>query len=119
MRPVCLPEASLQLPDWTECELSGYGKHEECKCRQVVGSQPLPWAGRPIPPRKGHAALSSPRHTHTPRARDHLLHLSAEEQCTSQVAGMLASDAEPGVCEFGLLDHSLGFIIFMMHLLAA
>lgn len=29
VRPICLPEASLQLPDWTECELSGYGKHEE------------------------------------------------------------------------------------------
>ncbi|XP_037668859.1 tissue-type plasminogen activator isoform X1 [Choloepus didactylus] len=25
---VCLPEADLQLPDWTECEASGYGKHE-------------------------------------------------------------------------------------------
>ncbi|KAL1772963.1 tissue-type plasminogen activator [Sigmodon hispidus] len=25
----CLPEPNLQLPDWTECELSGYGKHEE------------------------------------------------------------------------------------------
>ncbi|NP_001076238.1 tissue-type plasminogen activator precursor [Oryctolagus cuniculus] len=29
VRLVCLPDASLQLPDWTECELSGYGKHEE------------------------------------------------------------------------------------------
>ncbi|XP_045142790.1 tissue-type plasminogen activator [Echinops telfairi] len=28
VRPVCLPEAGLQLPDWTECELSGYGRHE-------------------------------------------------------------------------------------------
>uniref|UniRef100_A0A8C7ENQ0 t-plasminogen activator n=1 Tax=Neovison vison TaxID=452646 RepID=A0A8C7ENQ0_NEOVI len=28
VRAVCLPEATLQLPDWTECELSGYGKHE-------------------------------------------------------------------------------------------
>ncbi|ELW71416.1 Tissue-type plasminogen activator [Tupaia chinensis] len=28
IRPVCLPEAGLQLPAWTECELSGYGKHE-------------------------------------------------------------------------------------------
>ncbi|XP_055972887.1 tissue-type plasminogen activator isoform X1 [Sorex fumeus] len=28
VRPVCL-EAGLQLPDWTECEISGYGKHEE------------------------------------------------------------------------------------------
>lgn len=28
VRTVCLPEADLQLPDWTECELSGYGKHE-------------------------------------------------------------------------------------------
>nr|XP_020015065.1 tissue-type plasminogen activator [Castor canadensis] len=26
---VCLPDPDLQLPDWTECELSGYGKHEE------------------------------------------------------------------------------------------
>ncbi|KAM5264893.1 tissue-type plasminogen activator isoform 2-T2 [Ctenodactylus gundi] len=26
---VCLPTADLRLPDWTECELSGYGKHEE------------------------------------------------------------------------------------------
>ncbi|XP_048186395.1 tissue-type plasminogen activator [Perognathus longimembris pacificus] len=29
VRPICLPEPNLQLPDWTECELSGYGKHEE------------------------------------------------------------------------------------------
>uniref|UniRef100_A0A8C5VQZ8 Plasminogen activator n=1 Tax=Microcebus murinus TaxID=30608 RepID=A0A8C5VQZ8_MICMU len=28
VRAACLPEAGLQLPDWTECELSGYGKHE-------------------------------------------------------------------------------------------
>ncbi|XP_028382658.1 tissue-type plasminogen activator isoform X5 [Phyllostomus discolor] len=28
VRAVCLPEADLQLPDWTECELSGYGKHD-------------------------------------------------------------------------------------------
>ncbi|XP_029411516.1 tissue-type plasminogen activator isoform X2 [Nannospalax galili] len=28
VRTVCLPDASLQLPDWTECEISGYGKHE-------------------------------------------------------------------------------------------
>ncbi|XP_037382051.1 tissue-type plasminogen activator [Talpa occidentalis] len=28
VRTICLPEANLQLPDWTECELSGYGKHE-------------------------------------------------------------------------------------------
>ncbi|XP_029459570.1 tissue-type plasminogen activator [Rhinatrema bivittatum] len=28
-RTACLPEPSLQLPDWTECEVSGYGKHEE------------------------------------------------------------------------------------------
>uniref|UniRef100_F7HV91 Tissue-type plasminogen activator n=1 Tax=Callithrix jacchus TaxID=9483 RepID=F7HV91_CALJA len=28
VRTVCLPVADLQLPDWTECELSGYGKHE-------------------------------------------------------------------------------------------
>ncbi|XP_043840653.1 tissue-type plasminogen activator isoform X1 [Dromiciops gliroides] len=29
VRPICLPDAGLQMPDWTECELSGYGKHEE------------------------------------------------------------------------------------------
>ncbi|XP_053257564.1 tissue-type plasminogen activator isoform X1 [Podarcis raffonei] len=29
VRPVCLPEPGLKLPDWTECEISGYGKHEE------------------------------------------------------------------------------------------
>ncbi|XP_010615406.1 tissue-type plasminogen activator isoform X4 [Fukomys damarensis] len=28
VRTACLPAADLQLPDWTECELSGYGKHE-------------------------------------------------------------------------------------------
>ncbi|KAG8141226.1 putative Plasminogen activator protein, partial [Naja naja] len=28
VRPVCLPDAGLKLPDWTECEVSGYGKHE-------------------------------------------------------------------------------------------
>ncbi|XP_006897052.1 PREDICTED: tissue-type plasminogen activator [Elephantulus edwardii] len=28
VRPACLPEPNLQLPDWTECELSGYGRHE-------------------------------------------------------------------------------------------
>ncbi|XP_004633125.1 tissue-type plasminogen activator [Octodon degus] len=28
VRTVCLPDADLQLPDWTECELSGYGRHE-------------------------------------------------------------------------------------------
>nr|P98119.1 RecName: Full=Salivary plasminogen activator alpha 1; AltName: Full=DSPA alpha-1; Flags: Precursor [Desmodus rotundus]AAA31591.1 plasminogen activator alpha 1 [Desmodus rotundus]AAA31592.1 plasminogen activator alpha 1 [Desmodus rotundus] len=28
VRAICLPEANLQLPDWTECELSGYGKHK-------------------------------------------------------------------------------------------
>ncbi|XP_075457642.1 tissue-type plasminogen activator isoform X2 [Ascaphus truei] len=28
-RPVCIPEPGLTLPDWTECEVSGYGKHEE------------------------------------------------------------------------------------------
>ncbi|XP_051950947.1 tissue-type plasminogen activator-like isoform X2 [Xyrauchen texanus] len=27
--PACLPEPSLVLPDWTECEISGYGKEEE------------------------------------------------------------------------------------------
>ncbi|XP_028852986.1 tissue-type plasminogen activator isoform X2 [Denticeps clupeoides] len=27
--PACLPDASLQLPDWTECEISGYGKEHE------------------------------------------------------------------------------------------
>lgn len=29
--PVCLPEQGLVLPDWTECEISGYGKDTECK----------------------------------------------------------------------------------------
>lgn len=29
--PVCLPERGLVLPDWTECEISGYGKDTECK----------------------------------------------------------------------------------------
>ncbi|XP_053319028.1 tissue-type plasminogen activator [Spea bombifrons] len=28
-RPACLPEPKLTLPDWTECEMSGYGKLEE------------------------------------------------------------------------------------------
>uniref|UniRef100_A0A8D0E3N9 Plasminogen activator n=1 Tax=Salvator merianae TaxID=96440 RepID=A0A8D0E3N9_SALMN len=28
VRPVCLPEPGLKLPDWTECEISGYGKHD-------------------------------------------------------------------------------------------
>ncbi|XP_047448700.1 tissue-type plasminogen activator isoform X2 [Mugil cephalus] len=27
--PVCLPERGLVLPDWTECEISGYGKDKE------------------------------------------------------------------------------------------
>ncbi|XP_056889943.1 tissue-type plasminogen activator isoform X2 [Takifugu flavidus] len=27
--PVCLPERGLVLPDWTECEISGYGKTTE------------------------------------------------------------------------------------------
>ncbi|XP_061674048.1 tissue-type plasminogen activator isoform X2 [Syngnathoides biaculeatus] len=27
--PACLPEPSLVLPDWTECEISGYGKDSE------------------------------------------------------------------------------------------
>ena len=35
VRTVCLPEADLSLPDWTECELSGYGKHEACKWKEV------------------------------------------------------------------------------------
>ncbi|XP_063051507.1 tissue-type plasminogen activator isoform X1 [Engraulis encrasicolus] len=29
VRPVCLPDTKLQLPDWTECEISGYGKEHE------------------------------------------------------------------------------------------
>ncbi|XP_066495427.1 tissue-type plasminogen activator [Tiliqua scincoides] len=29
VRPVCLPEPGLKLPDWTECEVSGYGKHTQ------------------------------------------------------------------------------------------
>ncbi|XP_012814580.1 tissue-type plasminogen activator isoform X1 [Xenopus tropicalis] len=28
-RPACIPDSGLTLPDWTECEISGYGKHEE------------------------------------------------------------------------------------------
>lgn len=27
--PICLPDAKLKLPDWTECEISGYGKEHE------------------------------------------------------------------------------------------
>uniref|UniRef100_A0A8C9S3E0 Plasminogen activator n=1 Tax=Scleropages formosus TaxID=113540 RepID=A0A8C9S3E0_SCLFO len=27
--PACLPEPDLALPDWTECEISGYGKEHE------------------------------------------------------------------------------------------
>ncbi|KTF82316.1 hypothetical protein cypCar_00020839, partial [Cyprinus carpio] len=27
--PACLPDPNLVLPDWTECEISGYGKEEE------------------------------------------------------------------------------------------
>lgn len=27
--PACLPEPGLVLPDWTECEISGYGKAQE------------------------------------------------------------------------------------------
>ncbi|KAM4616005.1 tissue-type plasminogen activator [Polymixia lowei] len=27
--PACLPEPGLVLPDWTECEISGYGKDKE------------------------------------------------------------------------------------------
>ncbi|XP_060643171.2 tissue-type plasminogen activator [Anolis sagrei] len=29
VRPACLPDPGLKLPEWTECEVSGYGKHEE------------------------------------------------------------------------------------------
>ncbi|XP_032435223.1 tissue-type plasminogen activator isoform X2 [Xiphophorus hellerii] len=29
VHPVCLPERGLVLPDWTECEISGYGKNSE------------------------------------------------------------------------------------------
>ncbi|NWY07772.1 TPA protein, partial [Nothoprocta ornata] len=29
VRAACLPTPDLQLPDWTECEISGYGKDEE------------------------------------------------------------------------------------------
>ncbi|NXA42160.1 TPA protein, partial [Eudromia elegans] len=29
VRAACLPTPQLQLPDWTECEISGYGKDEE------------------------------------------------------------------------------------------
>lgn len=31
VRAACLPTPDLQLPDWTECEISGYGRNEECK----------------------------------------------------------------------------------------
>ncbi|KAK7934428.1 hypothetical protein WMY93_005324 [Mugilogobius chulae] len=27
--PACLPDQRLELPDWTECEISGYGKESE------------------------------------------------------------------------------------------
>ncbi|XP_040394285.1 tissue-type plasminogen activator isoform X6 [Cygnus olor] len=29
VRAACLPTPNLQLPDWTECEISGYGRNEE------------------------------------------------------------------------------------------
>ncbi|XP_066570257.1 tissue-type plasminogen activator isoform X2 [Amia ocellicauda] len=29
VRPVCLPSPDFKLPDWTECEISGYGKEQE------------------------------------------------------------------------------------------
>uniref|UniRef100_A0A8C0ENF0 t-plasminogen activator n=1 Tax=Bubo bubo TaxID=30461 RepID=A0A8C0ENF0_BUBBB len=29
VRAACLPTPELQLPDWTECEISGYGRSEE------------------------------------------------------------------------------------------
>nr|XP_020635900.1 tissue-type plasminogen activator isoform X1 [Pogona vitticeps] len=29
VRPACLPDPGLEMPDWTECQVSGYGKHEE------------------------------------------------------------------------------------------
>lgn len=29
--PACLPDRGLELPDWTECEISGYGKESECE----------------------------------------------------------------------------------------
>ncbi|RLV88238.1 hypothetical protein DV515_00015523 [Chloebia gouldiae] len=29
VRTACLPTPELQLPDWTECEISGYGRNEE------------------------------------------------------------------------------------------
>ncbi|XP_053126143.1 tissue-type plasminogen activator [Hemicordylus capensis] len=29
VRPACLPEPGLELPDWTQCEISGYGMHED------------------------------------------------------------------------------------------
>lgn len=41
----CLPDPNLQLPDWTECELSGYGKHEQCKWKEVlVPSLSIVWS---------------------------------------------------------------------------
>ena len=36
--PVCLPERGLVLPDWTECEISGYGKNSECKPKSQLNS---------------------------------------------------------------------------------
>lgn len=33
---MCLPEPGLVLPDWTECEISGYGKESECKQTVVL-----------------------------------------------------------------------------------
>lgn len=33
---MCLPERGLVMPDWTECEISGYGKDSECK--QIIES---------------------------------------------------------------------------------
>lgn len=34
VQPVCLPERGLLLPDWTECEISGYGKDTECELKK-------------------------------------------------------------------------------------
>lgn len=38
--PACLPGRGLVLPDWTECEISGYGKDSECKQTSPPPSSP-------------------------------------------------------------------------------
>lgn len=43
--PVCLPEQGTVLPDWTECEISGYGKDTECEQLSVLKRSPNRPAG--------------------------------------------------------------------------